>query len=193
MLFIVEFHSGTWPYIGSYIVSFHTRGNNSKWSDASDTETEATFFELLRTILFQGEQKSCLKTFRSTYMIKVSAWYRKHKHMKQGKLNYQLYMICKTALLMNCWHGWVVFVHNVLIMFIMAVWALSWYYAVWALLDWVESPLEGRSLFALCIAHCLQFEHSGDFTMQSFQTMCICNPSKQCVNVHPVSQVQELP
>ena len=35
------------------------------------------------------------------------------------------------------------------------------------LLDWVKSPLAGCSLFALCIAHCSQFEHSGDFTMQS--------------------------
>ena len=41
----------------------------------------------------------------------------------------------------------------------------------------------GRSLFALCIAHCSQFEYSGDFTMQS----------KQCVNVLPVSQVWESP
>ena len=41
----------------------------------------------------------------------------------------------------------------------------------------------GRSLFALCIAHCSQFEHSGDFTMQS----------KKCVNVLPVSQVRESP
>ena len=45
------------------------------------------------------------------------------------------------------------------------------------LLDWVESPLAGRSLFAQCIFHCSQFENSGDFTMQSFQ---------QCVSVHPV-------
>ena len=51
------------------------------------------------------------------------------------------------------------------------------------LLDSVESPLAGHSLFALCIAHCLQFEHSGDSTMQF----------KQCVNAHPVSQVRELP
>ena len=40
------------------------------------------------------------------------------------------------------------------------------------LLDWVESPIVGRSLFAICIAHCSQFEHSGDFTLQFFQTMC---------------------
>ena len=33
-----------------------------------------------------------------------------------------------------------------------------------------------RSLFALCIAHCSQFEHSGDSTLQS----------SQCVTVHPV-------
>ena len=48
-----------------------------------------------------------------------------------------------------------------------------------------EPPLRalGLSLFALCIAHCSQFEHSGDFIMQS----------KQCVNAHPVSQVWELP
>ena len=39
------------------------------------------------------------------------------------------------------------------------------------------------SPFALCIAHCSQFEHSGDFTMQS----------KQCVRAQPASQVQELP
>ena len=56
-----------------------------------------------------------------------------------------------------------------------AVWALSW-------IGW-GAPFVGRSLFALCIAHCSQFEHSGDFTMQS----------KQCVNVLPVSQVQESP
>ena len=33
-------------------------------------------------------------------------------------------------------------------------------------MDWVESLSERRSLFALCIAHCSQFEHSGDSTMQ---------------------------
>ena len=32
----------------------------------------------------------------------------------------------------------------------------------------------GHSLFALCSAHCLQFEHSGDSTMQSSHTMCNC-------------------
>ena len=36
------------------------------------------------------------------------------------------------------------------------------------LMDWVESLSERRSLFALCIAHCSQFEHSGDSTMQSY-------------------------
>ena len=46
-----------------------------------------------------------------------------------------------------------------------------------------EPRLSGRSLFALCIAHCSQFEHSGDFTMQS----------KQCVSAHPAYQVRELP
>ena len=35
-------------------------------------------------------------------------------------------------------------------------------------MDWVESLSERRSLFALCIAHCSQFEHSGDSTMQSY-------------------------
>ncbi len=44
------------------------------------------------------------------------------------------------------------------------------------LLDWVESLYVRRSLFAICIAHCSQFEHSGDSTMQS----------SQCVTVHPV-------
>ncbi len=44
------------------------------------------------------------------------------------------------------------------------------------LLDWVESLFIRRSLFAICIAHCSQFEHSGDSTMQS----------SQCVTVHPV-------
>ena len=33
--------------------------------------------------------------------------------------------------------------------------------------DWVESFLVKHSLFALCIAHYSQFEHSGDSTMQS--------------------------
>ena len=47
-----------------------------------------------------------------------------------------------------------------------------------SLLDWVESPYIGRSLFALCLAHCSQFEHSGDSTMQS----------SQCVTVHPVAK-----
>ena len=41
-------------------------------------------------------------------------------------------------------------------------------------MDWVESLSERRSLFALCIAHCLQFEHSGDSTIL------------QCVTVHRV-------
>ncbi len=41
---------------------------------------------------------------------------------------------------------------------------------------WVESLYVRRSLFAICIAHCSQFEHSGDSTMQS----------SQCVAVHPV-------
>ena len=36
------------------------------------------------------------------------------------------------------------------------------------LMDWVGSLSERRSLFALCIAHCSQFEHSGDSTMQSY-------------------------
>ena len=36
------------------------------------------------------------------------------------------------------------------------------------IMDWVESLSEIRSLFALCIAHCSQFEHSGDSTMQSY-------------------------
>ena len=48
-----------------------------------------------------------------------------------------------------------------------AVWALSW-------IGW--RVYIRRSLFALCIAHCSQFEHSGDSTMQS----------SQCVTVHPV-------
>ena len=34
--------------------------------------------------------------------------------------------------------------------------------------DWVESFLVKRSLFALYIAHCSQFEHSGDSIMQSY-------------------------
>ncbi len=40
----------------------------------------------------------------------------------------------------------------------------------------VDSLYIGRSLFAICIAHCSQFEHSGDSTIQS----------SQCVTVHPV-------
>ena len=40
----------------------------------------------------------------------------------------------------------------------------------------MESLYIRRSLFAICIAHCSQFEHSGDSTMQS----------SQCVIVHPV-------
>ena len=36
------------------------------------------------------------------------------------------------------------------------------------LMGWVESFYLRRSLFALYIAHCLRFEHSGDSTMQSF-------------------------
>ena len=36
----------------------------------------------------------------------------------------------------------------------------------------------------ISIAHCLQFEHSGDFTMQSFLTLC---------NHTSCAQVQELP
>ena len=35
-------------------------------------------------------------------------------------------------------------------------------------MGWVESFFMRRSLLALCIAHCLQFEHCGDFTMQSY-------------------------
>ena len=31
---------------------------------------------------------------------------------------------------------------------------------------------ETPSLFALCMAHSLQFKNSGDSTMQSFPTMC---------------------
>ena len=34
--------------------------------------------------------------------------------------------------------------------------------------DWVESFLVKRSLFALYIAYCSQFEHSGDSIMQSY-------------------------
>ena len=41
-----------------------------------------------------------------------------------------------------------------------------------------------RSLFALCIANCSQFEHSCDSKMQSFLTMC---------NRTSCAQVQELP
>ncbi len=48
-----------------------------------------------------------------------------------------------------------------------AVWALSW-------IGW--RVYFRRSLLAICIAHCSQFEHSGDSTMQS----------SQCVTVHPV-------
>ena len=54
--------------------------------------------------------------------------------------------------------------------------------AIYIYIGWI-ALFVGRSLFALYIAHCSQFEHSGDFTMQS----------KQCVNVLPVSQVQESP
>ena len=44
----------------------------------------------------------------------------------------------------------------------------SRYILLSTLMDWVESLSERRSLFALCIAHCSQFEHSGDSTMQSY-------------------------
>ena len=37
----------------------------------------------------------------------------------------------------------------------------SRYILLSTLMDWVESLSERRSLFALCIAHCSQFEHSG--------------------------------
>ena len=50
-----------------------------------------------------------------------------------------------------------------------------------------------RSLLALCIAHCSQFEHSGDFTMQSYNvlsvpyiTVCVC---PKCTNCHKAIMV----
>ena len=35
-------------------------------------------------------------------------------------------------------------------------------------MGWVESFFMRRSLLALCVAHCLQFEHFGDFTMKPY-------------------------
>ena len=55
----------------------------------------------------------------------------------------------------------------------------SRYILLSTLMDWVESLSERRSLFALCIAHCSLFEHSGDSTM----------PILQCVTVHRVPKL----
>ena len=62
-----------------------------------------------------------------------------------------------------------------------AVWALSW-------IGW-GAPFVGRSLFALCIAHCSQFEHSGDFTMQSKQCVKTYFLCPKCRSLHKTIMV----